>query len=63
MTEIQEEKWAIDIDFLGLRLGSEGFEVSILTLYFKNEYRSLFSFGTWFGEVWTFDVLFYKFKD
>ena len=63
MTIIQGEKWSLDIDLLGLRLSSAGFEISVFTVYFKEEYRSLFSIGIWFKELWILDILFYKFKD
>ena len=57
----QKESWYIDLDFLSMRVSSLGFSVEFITIYFKEGYRSLFSFDIYARRVWTFDLLFYKF--
>jgi len=61
IAETQEEKWHFDIEFLGLRMSSHGFGIDFITLFFKGDYRSLLSFEVYFKQVWTLDILFYKF--
>jgi len=59
--EIQKETWHFDTDVLTLRISSRGFGIDFITVWFKDEYRSLFAFEVYFKTVWTFDLLFYKF--
>ena len=56
-----EETWYWDIEILGLRISSKGFGIDFITVFFKEDYRSLFTFEMYFGTVWAFDLLFYKF--
>ncbi len=58
--KIIKKGWCFDFDFLSLRISSNGFSIDFFTIYFLNDYRSLFNLEIYFNSIWTLDILYFK---